>query len=302
MHQTHVAGGLVLLSLGASGCASPGRTFPSPEDAIKAVADVAGTGDRKQIDEIFGAGATEVIWSGDPAADRANGLLAKEMILTRVEFEQRGDDLVASVGSENWPFPIPLVHVKGGWRFDLAAGKEELLNRRIGRNELHTIETLQAFVDAQRDYAAVGRDSNPPAYAFLLHSTEGMHDGLYWPVAEGEPESPLGPLLASAAEEGYHRSADVTPQPFHGYYYRILTAQGPAAPGGARDYVDRRGLMTGGFAAVAWPATWGNSGVMTFVVNQIGVVFQKDLGPDTETAVVPITSFNPDETWEPASD
>jgi len=208
--------------------------------------------------------------------------------------------VIALLGEAAWEFPIPLVAVGNGWRFDVEAGREEITNRRVGRNELSTIATLREMVDAQREYAAEGRDGHPPAFASRLLSTPGRHDGLYWPVAEGEPESPLGEFVAAAAEEGY-RSGEA-PIPYHGYHYRLLTAQGACAPGGPRDYLDAEGLLTGGFAVIAWPATYGSSGVMTFQVNRQGIVFQKDLGPGTRDAVAAIRAYDPDGSWTPTSD
>ena len=168
----------------------------------------------------------------------------------------------------------------------------------MGRNELQTLVTLREYVIAQGEFAAIGRDGNPPAFAQVFRSTDGRHDGLFWPIGEGEPESPFGPLIANAVQKGYARSAD-GPQPFHGYHYRILTSQGANAPGGDRDYVDPNGLMTAGFAVVAWPASPDNSGIMTFVVNHLGIIFEKDLGSGTDKAARSLTSFNPDETWTP---
>jgi hypothetical protein len=223
------------------------------------------------------------------------------MIQQRVEIMQEGDEATATLGDAQWPFPIPLKRVKDGWRFDLSAGREEIHNRRIGRNELHTIATLHAFVDAQREYALVARDGEPLAYAQKFWSTEGLHDGLYWPTADGEPDSPMGPLVAEAAAAGYVHS-EAGPIPYHGYYYKILTGQGPSAPGGERSYLDSGGRLTRGFAAVAWPATYGNSGVMTFIVNQIGIVFQNDLGPSADAASPPVAVYDPDESWEPVPD
>jgi hypothetical protein len=292
---------VVLMLLGAPGCATQGRTYLTPSDAMAAVAAVVGTGNREGFEEILGPRATDVLESGDPVADRADGQLVRRMILEHVEFAEDGDTAVAIIGQESWPFPIPLVKVKGGWRFDLDAGEQELLNRRVGHNELLIMATLHEYVDAQREYAAVGRDGHPSAFAQSFRSRPGRHDGLYWEAAGGEAESPLGPLVAQAMAEGYSAS-DEGPRPFHGYYFRILTEQGPHAPGGATSYVNPAGLMTGGFAAVAWPASWGNSGVKTFVVNQVGVVFEKDLGRDTASAVASITAFDPDKTWGPAHD
>ncbi len=291
--------GVGSLVLAASGCAAPGMTFATPDEAMSAVADLAGTGDEERVEQIFGSDSLQVIASGDAVADRADGLHVKEMILDRVEFEGDDDEVVAIVGQDRWPFPIPLTRHGDGWRFDLEAGREELLNRRVGRNELQTLATLREYVIAQGEYASIGRDGNPPAFAQTFRSTDGRHDGLYWPVADGAPESPLGPLLADAVEEGYGKSAD-RGQAFHGYHYRILTSQGANAPGGARNYIDGNSLMTMGFAVVAWPASHDNSGIMTFVVNDLGIIFEKDLG--TDKAARSITTFNPDDTWAPVRD
>lgn len=287
--------------LGLASCATPsGQEFGSPEEAMSAVAEVAGSGDEARIRRVFGEEALEVLHSGDPVADRDHGLKVREKILQKVSFEDAGDgERIAMVGAEAWPFPIPLVRSGTGWRFDLDAGAEEVWNRRIGRNEISTIGTLHAYVDAQREYASAGRDGRPAAFARKVVSDAGRHDGLYWPAAAGEPESPFGPLMAEATDEGYRRSED-GPIPYHGYFYRILEAQGPGAAGGAKSYVDAQGLMTGGFAAVAWPAKHGNSGVMTFVVDHLGIVFQKDLGSGTASAAKAMKAFDPDETWAPA--
>jgi hypothetical protein len=192
--------------------------------------------------------------------------------------------------------PIPIVKRDGKWAFDGEAGIDELIYRRVGANELGAIDTCRGLVAAQIEYASEGRDGDPPGiYALKLLSDEGLHNGLYWPTAEGEPPSPAGPFVAGAAGEGYRRGAGAT-EPYHGYYYRLLYAQGPNANGGAREYF-KDGLLTEGFAIIAWPADYGASGVMTFIVNQDGVVFQKDLGEDTATAVQAIQAFDPDSSW-----
>ena len=203
------------------------------------------------------------------------------------------NQVTLTVGQSDWPFPIPLVRKDGSWQFDTAAGREEILARRIGRNELNTIEACLAFVDAQQEYAEKGVAGNG-VYAQRIVSHPGTKDGLYWPAASEEDESPLGDLAASAAAEGYR--AGRQRMPYHGYYYRVLTRQGPSALGGAIDYVVR-GKMIGGFALVAYPAEYGNSGVMTFVVNHQGVVFQKDLGLSTARIAGAMTTFNPDQSW-----
>jgi hypothetical protein len=262
------------------------------------VADVAGTGDAESLETIFGPDATDVLWSGDPVTDRQDGQRVKEMIKERLEFTETGEGTtVAVIGNDRWDFPIPLVRDPDGWRFDLEAGREELHNRRVGRNELSTMDTLREIVEAQREYRSTSRDGNPPRYARKVRSTEGLHDGLYW---EGEPASPLGPLLAEAADEGYGGATAGEERAFHGYRYKLLVEQGPSAPGGRRSYVDAGGNLTGGFAVLAWPAIYGNSGIMTFMVNHVGIVFQKDLGPQTDDVASAINAYDPDETWAPA--
>jgi hypothetical protein len=212
------------------------------------------------------------------------------------------DDTRATLntGSDDWPFPIPLVKDKDGWRFDTHAGKEEILSRRIGRNELAAIETCRAYVDAQREYYALSPQGDPLLqYAQKVASTPGKKDGLYWETNEGENQSPLGPLVASARGGGYSRvgtAGGAARAPYHGYYYKILTAQGPHGRDGAYNYL-AHGKMIGGFALVAYPAEWGNSGIMTFIVNQDGVVFQKDLGPKTRALAQAMTTYDPDSTW-----
>jgi hypothetical protein len=308
MHSTRLrATGLAFVALAASltllACSrAPQGTFATPEEAMQAIADLAGTGDDKKAEEIFGANGVELLRSGDEADDRADALRVKAMILEKVAFEDTDESTkVALLGNDAWPFALPLTRVDGRWRFDSEAGREELLNRRIGRNELQVLASLHAYVDAQREYAALPRDGKPAGYARKFLSSEGAHDGLYWPAAEGEEPSPLGPLLADATEERA-QNAEAGPQPFHGYYFRILEAQGKSAPGGERSYLDEKGAMTKGFAAVAWPAKYENSGVMTFQVNQQGIVFQKDLGAETESAVAAITAYDPDESWTPTPD
>ena len=294
-----LAGISVLAMLPACSPAPPG-TYKTPDEAVQALGDHAGSGDAKKTEEMFGADALDMFDSGDPVADREDALRVKAMISEKVTFEDLDETTKAAViGNEEWLFPIPLVQEKGRWRFDAAAGREELLNRRIGRNELLALASLHAYVDAQREYFTQGRDGKSPAYARRFRSTEGKHDGLYWPVAEGEEESPLGPLYADAAQEQMQATERL---PFHGYYFRILEGQGKNAHGGERSYLDKKGRMALGFAAIGWPAKYGNSGVMTFQVNRQGIVFQKDLGAGTETAAAAISSYDPDESWSPTGD
>jgi hypothetical protein len=277
-----------------------GKVFPTPQAAMQAVAQACGAYERATIEEIFGPSAMEVLSSGDPVEDKAGAMRDKELIESALSFDESDPErVVAEVGKDKWPFPIPLVKSGSGWAFDLEAGKDELLSRRIGRNELQTIETLYAYVEAQKEYFAQGRDGNPPSYARKVRSTEGKHDGLFWPTAEGEEPSPMGELVADARAAGYGPK-DGEPQPFHGYYYKILAGQGPNVSGGRKSYLDGKGLMTGGYAAIAWPATYGNSGIMTFVVNQTGIVFEKDLGQGTASIASAVTEYNPDKTWRPS--
>ena len=275
------------------------RTYASPEEAVKDLMAAAKAGDAKAMLAILGTGAKPILYSGDAAADTA----ARERFVKSYEeagkLEPAGDaKVIVSTGKDGWPFPIPIVKATAGWRFDAKAGQEEMLNRRIGRNELAVIQVLQAYVDAQREYYL----RNPQGdkllhYAQRIASTQGKRDGLYFPTKAGEKPSPLGPLVDSARAEGYKKPETGKRAPYHGYYYRILKGQGPDAPGGAYDYI-AQGRMIGGFALVAWPATYGNSGVMTFMVNHDGVVFEKDLGPDTAAAVGKIVKFNPDKSWK----
>jgi hypothetical protein len=215
------------------------------------------------------------------------------------ELTREGDEkAVLEVGKDGWPFPIPIVKVAGAWRFDTKEGKQEILNRRIGKNELSAIQACLAYFDAQRDYASKGGDGKGlPEYAQKFFSEPGKKDGLYWEAKEGEAQSPLGPLFAAAQERGYTRKTPgQQPSPYLGYYYRILTAQGKNAPGGAYSYLVN-GKLVGGFALVAYPAQYGASGIMTFMVSHDGVVYQKDLGKKTEAVAKAMKTFDPDETW-----
>jgi hypothetical protein len=297
--------GIPLLGLSASltwvACSRPPKgTFETPEEAVQAVAEVAENGAGEKIQELFGPDAALLFDSGDPDADREDAQRVRAMILERVAFEDVDETTkVALLGEDAWPFSVPLVLEDGRWRFDTEAGREELLTRRIGRNELLVLASLRAYVDAQREYAALAPNGKPGAYARRFISTEGAKDGLYWPSGEGEQESPLGPLLAEATAEP---AGEPGPIPFNGYYFRILEAQGEHAPQGALSYLDDQGAMTKGFAALAWPAKHGSSGIMSFQVNHVGVVFQKDLGAETDSVVATITAYDPDETWEPTPD
>jgi hypothetical protein len=278
------------------------RTFATPEAGVAALIDAARKNDQSALESILGPGSREVISSGDPVADAA----ARDEFLA---FYDEKSNLVAvnddtrtlQVGQTDWPLPIPLVRQGSSWRFDTDTGRDELINRRIGRNELNAIEASQAFVDAQQDYASEDRDADMILeYAQRFISTPGMKDGLYWPVQAGEEESPLGPLFIEARAEGYRLESAPGGTPFYGYRYKILTSQGPAAMGGAYDYVIN-GNMLAGVGLVAYPAEYGVSGVTSFIVNHDGVVYQKDLGPDTAMTASAMTVFNPDATWQPVA-
>jgi hypothetical protein len=271
------------------------KSFSSAEEAVKAAIAAAKKGDEKELAVIFGPGSRELLHSGDPVADkqrRADFLKAYD---ERNRLVVEGENTVLVVGKTDWPLPIPLVKKGDGWVFDAAKGKEEVLNRRIGQNELNTIQVVLAYVDAQREYARKDRDGDGLLeYAQSFRSDSGKKNGLYWQVKSGEEQSPLGPIAARAVKEGY--KAGDKPFPFHGYYYRILTAQGKDAAGGAYSYLVK-GSMIGGFALVAYPAEYGNSGVMSFIVNHDGKVFQKDLGKNTGTTAAAMKEYNPDKTW-----
>ena len=273
------------------------RTFASPEEAVKALVDALKSNDAKAVEAIFGPGSRDILLSGDAVADKA----VVEKFLSRYGEKHRLEVTEAkatlSIGNDDWPFAVPLVKKEGLWCFDTKAGREEILARRIGQNELSAIQVCLAYVDAQREYALKDRDGDGLLeYAQKFGSDKGKKNGLYWKVAEGEEQSPLGPLAAAAQKQGYSKKGQ-EPEPFYGYYYRILTGQGKNAPGGAYDYAVK-GNMIGGFALVAYPAKYGISGVMTFIVNHNGVVYQKDLGMHTEKTAQALKLFNPDSTWK----
>ena len=273
--------------------------FGSPDDAVNALIAAARSADQAALLRVLGPGSREIVSSGDPVADASARQRVIEAYDAKHQVAMEGEDkAVLVIGGEDWPFPIPLVRAKGQWSFDTAAGREEILLRRIGRDELRTIETCLAYVDAQDDYAEKGI-AGTGVYAQRIVSTAGKKDGLYWPVQSGEEGSPLGELAAAAAAEGYRAGQQRIP--YHGYYYKVLTRQGPDAAGGALDYVVR-GKMIGGFALVAYPAEYRSSGVMTFIVNHKGKVYEKDLGPGTRGIAESMTTFNPDSTWKPVDE
>ncbi len=286
------------LTASATAAVANQQVFTSPGAAAEALIAAAHADDMNALESILGGDAKEIISSGDPVADNnaRDTLVAKYNEMHRLAYDDRGR-VILYIGADNWPFPIPLKKNENGWVFDTESGKEELLFRRIGRNELYTIDVLRDLADAQQEYASEVRDGGGiKQFAQKIQSDAGKQDGLYWPVPAGEPESPIGPMIADATEEGYKTGAS-SPIPFHGYYYRILTRQGKNAPSGAKGYIDN-GKMINGFAFLAYPATYRASGVMTFMINQDGVIVQKDLGPETAKLVSEISAFNPDKTWD----
>jgi len=271
-------------------------TFASPEDAVAAMLGALRDGALSNVKKIVGPGSDAWLLSGDEVADRA----AAERFVAAYDARHRirsegASRAVLTVGVDDWPMPVPVVKAGARWSFDAAAGREEVLARRIGRNELDTIQVLKAMADAQVEYARTdGAGTGQLAYAQKFASSPGKKDGLYWPVKDGEQISPLGPLVAQAATEGYS-TANLTP--YHGYLFRILTGQGSSAPGGGFDYVVK-GVMIGGFAIVAYPANYGVSGVMTFLISHDWVVYQKDLGPTTPQLAPKMTRFDPVAGWK----
>lgn len=269
------------------------QPFNSPDGAAGALAAAVKSGIRQDMLKVLGPDGEDIIDSGDETADKA----AREKFLAAYDakhsVEVDGKKASLIIGADDFPFPIPLVQTKSGWEFETAQGRQEILYRRIGRNELDTIQTILAFVDAEDDYADKDRGAGAGVYAQRIVSSPGKMDGLYWPSDNND--SPLGELAAEASAEGYKAGRE--PQPYHGYYYRILTRQGQSAPGGAMSYIVNS-KMIGGFGLIAYPADYGNSGIMTFIVSHAGTVYQKDLGENTAAVIKSITSFDPDNTWK----
>ncbi len=314
--------GLVLVSLLGTGLAAPNlsyqalaaspsasapsgpavtqQDFATPDAAAEALFQAARTDDVAALRTMLGPDGEKLVASGDPVADSAARKRFVDAYMAKHTLTPAGDGrVVLVVGPDAWPLPIPIEQAGGRWRFDATVGAQEIVDRRIGRNELMTIRTLLAIVAAQKDYFdRLQRGAGDGAYAQRVLSTPGEHDGLYWEAASGEAPSPLGPLIEQAKSEGYPdtNATNGKQTPYQGYFYRLLKAQGPNAPGGTKTYV-RNGRMTEGFAFVAWPASYESSGVMTFLVDQDGVVFQKNLGPDTAKIAAGMTRFDPDLTW-----
>ncbi len=277
------------------------KGFASAEDAVTAFIAALRVNDDKELLLIFGPTAYDLIFSGDPVVDKQRDERFVSGYDQRTSLAKEGDKMVLITGEKDWPFPIPLVKKGDKWFFDTKAGKEEILNRRIGDNELNTIQVMLAIVDAQREYAMKDRNGNGILdYAEKFSSDPGKKNGLFWETKEGEEPSPLGELVAKARAEGYTaKGTKDNPVPYQGYLFRMLKKQGKHAHGGAFDYV-AKGRQIGGFAVVAYPAVYGNSGVMTFVVNHDGVVYEKDLGRNTAKTAKAMTVYNPDKTWKRA--
>jgi Protein of unknown function (DUF2950) len=297
MNRTLVSLTIAALLCAAASVVNAQQAFKTPDEAASALVSAAKTGDRKAIVSVLGPDGNVIVSSGDEVADAATRQKFVAAYDAKHEITMEGDNkAVMVIGQEDFPLPIPLVRKDGIWRFDTTAGREEILFRRIGRDELDTIQTCLAYVDAQNDYADKDRTgAGKGIYAQRIVSSAGKKDGLYWPDVQGNDQSPLGELIAEATGQGY--SVGGGRIPYHGYYYKILTKQGAAAPDGELDYVVRD-KMIGGFALVAYPAEYENSGVMTFIVNHNGQVYQKDLGSHTARLAERMTSFNPDETWK----
>jgi hypothetical protein len=302
-----LAGGLASITVAQD--ASPQsqqRTFASPEEGVAALVDALRRDDTSALEAVLGPGSDDVISSGDRVADdNAREAFLRDYDAKNTLVPVNETTRTLEVGPSDWPLPIPIVRRDATWSFDLDAGRDELLSRRIGRNEANAIRAALAYVDAQRDYASEDHDGDGILeYAQLFGSTSGLRNGLYWPAQPGEPQSPLGPFFADAQSEGYFQSwadkgkeSDRPPEPYFGYRFLILTAQGPSARGGAYDYIVD-GNMIGGFALIAYPVEYGDSGVMTFIVNHDGVVYQRDLGPDTADIAPTASEFEPDSMWQ----
>jgi hypothetical protein len=300
----------VLLWAGSAGAAEPAAQvlFATPEAAVQALADAAKAKDQAAVDRIFGPAGAE-LRSGDEVQDAAEMADMAVHMAEKTAIKKEGDaKAILQIGNENWPFPIPLVRKGDQWLFDTKAGREEILNRRVGENELTAILVCRSYVKAQREYVLKDWDGDGDgilAYAQKLRSDKGKRNGLFWRSKPGEEVSPLGELVARAWHEGYKKQKaafkEDAPSPFHGYYFRILTRQGKNAPGGKYNYIVN-GNMLAGFALIAYPANWGKSGVMTFIVNQQGKVYEKNLGPDTVRVAERRHRYNPDVTWRPVKD
>jgi hypothetical protein len=301
MNKVLVSLTIATLLCAAASVASAQEAFKTPDEAASALVSAAKASDMKALATVLGPDGDAIVSSGDKVADATTRQKFVAAYEAKHQITMEGDaKAIMVIGEQDYPLPIPVVRKDGMWRFDTAAGRQEILARRIGRNELDAIQSCLAYVDAQNDYASKDRTGGGSgAYAQRIVSHPGKKDGLYWPTSQGEDPSPLGELIAEATAQGYRVGAGRTP--YHGYYFKILTKQGAAAPGGGLDYIVH-GKMIGGFALVAYPAEYRNSGVMTFIVSHDGTVFQKDLGQNTAKLAPRISSFNPGKTWQRVSD
>jgi hypothetical protein len=296
----YVVTAVLFISVSASGSRAAEvrqKRFSSPDEAVQALVNATRSDELKTMLAILGPGSKDVISSGDSVADNVSRdkFVAAYELKHSLETRAAGV-MILHIGADDWSMPIPIVKKGKNWVFDIGKGKKEILNRRVGRNELNVIDVIDAYVDAQHEYASKDcRGSGKVEFSQRLISTPGSRDGLYWEAGEGEQQSPLGPLIAQAAKEGYTAEGNLSP--FHGYYFKILKGQGADAKGGAYNYVVKDKMILG-FALVAYPAEYGNSGVMTFVVNQEGNIFEKNLGKNTHQLAEAITTYNPDKSWK----
>lgn len=295
--RLHVACVLAFSIAGVSQAGGP-QTFPTPEAAVDALVAAARSDDPKALLGVLGDDADQLVSSGDDVADASARTRFVDSYDEAHELVASGDaKYLLEVGSDAWELPFPIVKVGDKWTFDIDEGIDEIVYRRIGRNEIGAIETCRGIVEAQREYASESRDGLPEGtYAQKLVSDPDKHNGLYWPAGPDERASPIGPFAAQASAEGYRKNTTDKPAPYHGYVYKLLTAQGPAAPGGAKSYLVN-GLLSGGFAVLAYPVEYQSSGVTTFLINQEGVLYQKDLGPRTVEIARSIKTFDPDSSW-----
>lgn len=299
MTRSLISATIAALLWAAASIANAQQTFKAPDEAANALVSAAKSGDPKAIVTVLGPDGNDIVSSGDDVADAATRAKFVAAYEAKHQIEMEGETkAVMVVGNDDFPLPIPLVRKDGTWQFDTAAGREEIVARRIGKNELDAIQACLAYVDAQNDYAEKDRTgAGANIYAQRIVSQPGKKDGLYWPTSQGEDPSPLGELVAEATRQGYRVGGERAP--YHGYYFKALTKQGAAASGGELEYIVR-GKMIGGFALVAYPAEYRNSGVMTFIVSHEGIVYQKDLGPETAKLAEAMMSFNPDRSWQKA--
>lgn len=296
------AGNNLPVSAQSTGSGMAQKMFATPDDAIKALQAATTAKDKTALHEIFGSEVDELL-TGDAVQDADNAQrFATAMAQSCNPVKDNAGNITLEVGTNDWPMPVPLVQTNGQWYFDTAAGKEEIINRHIGKDELSAIGVCRAYVTAQQQYAGMNPEGNAGTnYALHFKSTAGRKDGLYWPVVGNEPASPFGPLVAEATAEGYGHSEGSAHKPFHGYFFRILTGQGDAAPGGKMNYLSH-GRLTGGFALVAYPENWDQSGVMTFIVGPDGKVYQQNLGEKTTRLARKLKKYNPDSDWTLVSD